>query len=147
MEILDYVREDETILAETSVYDDPYALFFSGKGGSIVCTENRVIHADGEKFEDFSINRVDSIKYHPPKMPSTYLYSGIIVLGVAMLGFQTLPNFSTLGIVSGAVLLAVGYWLRTSVLTVRTPSKTFTFKSRDSLAKVAHALREREMST
>lgn len=146
MKAHDYLSADERILARAKVQADPYALFTEGRPGEIVCSENRVIHAKGRDVVDVSINGVDSVEYRAPKMPRTYLYAGIVALGIGLFASGLDSGLSMLGFLSGLMLLGVAYWLRTSVLALHTPSKTYEFRSRDdSLVEIAHALRAREM--
>ena len=146
MRIQNYINEGERVRAEVTIHDDPHSLFYSGKAGTLACTDNRVVHVDGKDVVDISINRVDSFRYRAPSMPKAYLYSGIIFLVFAVLGRSSFPGYSTLAFLIGPVLLATGYWLRTSTLTLNTPSESYEFISRDnSLEEIAHTLRDREM--
>lgn len=146
MDVGEYLDQDEQIIAQARLHEDPYALIFSGEGGLITCTENRVVHIDGKNVVDFSINRVDSFEYRAPKMPKAYLYAGVFSLLFAIFGREAYPGLSTLGFVVGPVLLVTGYWLRTSTLEVHTPSHSYKFQSRDdTLVEIVHALRNREM--
>lgn len=143
MDIHDYVSREERVLAEVDIHDDPYALFFSGVDGRLVCTEQRIVYVSGKEVTDVSVNRVDSFQYHAPTMPKTYLYSGIGALLFAILDIY--PDLTPLAWVVGPVLVATAYWLRTSTLTLHTPSESYEFQSRDDdLVEIAHALRERE---
>lgn len=146
MHVQNYLKDGEQVRVRVAVHDDPYALFTSGKAGTLACTDNRVVCVEGKDVVDVSINRVDSFGYQAPTMPRAYLYSGILALLFAIVGRGVYPEYSTLAFVIGPVLLLTGYWLRTSVLTLHTPSETYEFKSRDnSLEEIAHALRDREM--
>lgn len=145
MRIQNYINEGERVRAQVTIHDDPYALFTSGKAGTLACTDNRVVYVEGKDVVDVSINRVDSFRYRAPVMPKAYLYSGIILLVFAVLGRSSFEAYSTLAFVVGPVLFATGYWLRTSTLTVNTPSESYEFQSRDdSLEDIAHSLRDRE---
>lgn len=143
MDVSDYISSEEHVLAEVDIHDDPYALFFSGVDGTLVCTEQRIVYVSGKEVTDVSINRVDSFQYHAPTMPKTYLYSGIGAFIFAIL--DVYPDFTPFAYVVGLVLIATAYWLRTSTLSLHTPSETYEFQSRDDdLVEIAHALRERE---
>jgi len=146
MDVHDYVSKDERVLAEVDIHDDPYALFFSGVDGTLVCTEQRIVYVSGKEVIDVSINRVDSFQYEAPTMPKAYLYSGIGALLFAILDIY--PDLNPFCYVIAPVLIATAYWLRTSTLSLHTPSETFKFQSRDDdLVEIAHALRERESVT
>lgn len=143
MDVREYISRDERVLAEVDIHEDPYALFFSGVEGTLVCTEQRIVYVSGKEVTDVSINRVDSFQYLAPTMPKTYLYSGIGALIIAIL--EVYPDLTPLAFVVGPVLIATAYWLRTSTLSLHTPSETYEFQSRDDdLVEIAHALRERE---
>ena len=143
MDVRDYINSGERVIVEVDIHEDPYALFFSGIDGTLVCTEQRIVYVSGKEVTDVSINRVDSFQYHAPTMPKTYVYSGIGALLFAILDIY--PDLTPLGYLVGPVLIVTAYWLRTSTLSLHTPSETFEFQSRDDdLVEVAHALRERE---
>ena len=143
MDVRDYIGRDERVLAQVDIQEDPYALFFTGVDGTLVCTEQRIVHVSGKEVTDVSINRVDSFQYHAPTIPRTYLYGGIGTLLIALL--DVYPDITHLAYLIGAVLIAAAYLFRTSTLSLHTPSESFEFQSRDDdLVEIAHALRERE---
>jgi len=128
MEVTDYVGEEETIQARAVYHSDPYALFSSGKEGEIVATGSQFLQTSGDTITAISFDEVGSIEYTEPEMPRTYLLVGVLLIIFALL--STGP-YATLAWVVGPVLLLTAYWLRTSQLTIYTPSRRFDLQSRD----------------
>lgn len=134
--------EDEQVLAQAPVYGDPHALFFSGKKGTIECTECQIIFEGKKNTIHISLTDVNSLELEGPTWSRAYLYSGILFLLYGILG--NAPGLSTLALLVGPVLLATGYWLRVSCLTIFTPTRNYEFTSRgNTVDAIASAVRNR----
>lgn len=144
MVIREHVENDEELLAEADVHSDPYAVFLSGKAGKIACTPSRLIYEERTRTITIPINEVGSIEFEKPRMPRSYLYSGVGALLFAVFGGSISAGMQWFCIVLAPVLLGVGFMYRTSVLRIFTPSRTYEFQSRDrSFVDVVERFRDR----
>ncbi|WP_224450474.1 hypothetical protein [Haloprofundus salilacus] len=142
MNLQDSFDADERILAEAPVYDDPHALFFSGKSGTIACTESQIVFEDSKNTLNISTDNVSSIEFQEPKWSRAYLYSSIASIIYGIFGGGLNSGLTILAFVVGVVLLATGYWQRTSKLTIHIPGRTYHFKSRgSSLGEIVRSCR------
>lgn len=140
MELQGTSPDDEQVLAEAPVYGDPHALFFSGKKGTITCTESQIVFDGKKNTVHVSLSDVTSLELEGPTWSRAYLYSGIASLLYGLFG--TGPGLPTLALIVGPVLLATGYWLRVSRLTIFTASRNYEFTSRGTaLEDIVHAVR------
>lgn len=138
--------ESERLLAEAPVYGDPHALFFSGTTGTIGCTDSRLVFDDGGNTVYVPLSDVGSVEYQEPQWSRAYLYAGLAALAYGFFG--NVQGLTTLGLVVGASLLATGYWLRKSELTIYTPQRRYHYVSRGSkLGEVARTFRRRRTAT
>lgn len=134
--------EEERVLAEAPVYGDPNALFFSGKTGTIECTESQIIFDGKKNTVHISLDDVSSLELDGPTWSRAYLYSGVTSLLYGIFGNG--PGLPTLALVVGPVLLATGYWLRVSRLTIFTTTRNYEFTSRgNALDDIVKAVRSR----
>lgn len=138
---------DDQILAEVPVHGDPHALFFPGQTGTLTCTESQIIFDGKKNTVHISVDEISALEFQEPTWSRAYLYTGIVSLLYGILGGAPDSGFPTFGFVVGIVLLATGYWLRTTRLKIYTLGQTYNFTSRgNGLGQVAQAFRNREQN-
>lgn len=148
MSVEELIGTDEQLLAEAATFRDPYALFFSGRRGSIGCTESRIVVDDGSETTYILIDEVTSMEYEEPTWSRAYLYSGLGALVYGLFGGGPEAGLAMMALVVGSVLLATGYWLRTSELTIYTARRPYSFTSRGSdIEQIAREFWNREPVT
>lgn len=134
--------DEDTVLAEATVHSDPYALFFSGVAGEVTCTKTSLHIDTSDTKASISLDAVTAVDLQGPEWPRTYLYTGLATLAYGLVGGGLESGLSTIALIVGPVLLATGYWQRTSRLIVATSGRTYQLRSRDNaLRDVAQVLR------
>lgn len=123
--------------------------------GTLAVSSNRLVFiGDDGSIKDFSLDSVDAFEFEPPQTPWESIIASFIsiFLGLAFFAFQetfsellsesTISGVGMILIILGILIVAWGYLMRRSVLSIHTPSESFRFTSADSdLTPIIHAVR------